>query len=88
MKKSEKGQGLIEYALILVLIAVIVIVLLALLSGCVWLLLLPFGIAAWPWIVAHGTALVTGLQAGNPTAIFIAAVIVIVLLFLVFRPRR
>lgn len=85
--KSEKGQGLIEYAIILVLVAIVVIVILALLSGCVWLLLLPFGIAAWPWIVAHGTALVAGIQAGNPMAIFIAA-LVLVILWLLFSSRR
>jgi pilus assembly protein Flp/PilA len=32
-RKSEKGQGMVEYALILVLIAVVVIVILGVLGG-------------------------------------------------------
>lgn len=33
MKADEKGQGLVEYALILVLVAIVLIVLLLLISG-------------------------------------------------------
>lgn len=84
LSKSQKGQGLIEYVLILILFAVIVV---AVTLG-VWVLIVKVIIANWPAIVAWGSNLVAGIQRGDPTSIFIAAVVVIAILWIVFRPRR
>ena len=46
--KSEKGQGLVEYALILILVCVAIIAIIAAFWALIALLLLPIVI---PWIV-------------------------------------
>lgn len=82
-KNSEKGQGLVEYALILALVALVI----CLLSGCVWFLLIPLIVANWPAISAWGANLIAGIMAGNPAAIFTGVVIVLVVLWLLRRRR-
>ena len=89
-KLNEKGQGLVEYAIILVLVAVVVIVVLALLAAaCLWIPAVAAALFAfWQPVSTAGTALVAGLMAGDPKSIFVVAVIGIVLAFVIFGRRR
>lgn len=60
--RDQKGQGLIEYALILMLVAVVVIGV----FSCFWLALIPFFIATvMPWL----TATIAAAQDGSSAAI-------------------
>lgn len=85
MFKSEKGQSLTEYALILILVAIVVIVLI---GACWWLIAAALIIPNWAAITAWGANLVAGVMAGDPKWIFIAIVITVVVLFLIFGRRR
>jgi Flp pilus assembly pilin Flp len=80
---KQKGQGLLEYALILILVAVVVIAVISLF----WTLVGAWVIAHWPAFLAWGTGLVEGLKSGDPTSIFIA-ILIIVILWLFFGRRR
>ena len=82
--KSESGQGLVEYAITLVLVALLVCVAIGGFYFLAILILIPF----WSAIMEWGTNLVAGLQRGDPKAIFIAVVIVLVFLFLFGNRRR
>jgi hypothetical protein len=73
---SERGQGMIEYALILVLVAGVVIAV----PACCMLVLLPF---AWPWFVG----VVASAQDGSPTAIATLIALVLIVLFIISRFR-
>ena len=88
---NEKGQGLVEYAIVLVVVALMVVcfvgVIALVCSG------LPAIAAAliifWEPISAWGTALVAGLMVGNPTSIFTAAVVVtLVVIVILWLTRR
>ena len=84
--KSENGQGLVEYAITLVLVALLVCVAI---GGFYFLIaLVTHPLLVWPAIVEWGTNLVAGLKQGDPKAIFIAIVITLVFLFLFGRRRR
>ncbi len=79
-KNGEKGQGLIEFALI---------ILLAFLVGLICFVLpIMLVVTNWPAVVAWGTGLVVGVQAGNPVAIFIAVIILLVALWFIFGRRK
>lgn len=82
--KLEKGQDLVEYELIPVLVAVVAIIIMA---ACIWILALAVFIF-WAPISAWGSALVAGVIAVGPMSILITAVIVIVLAFVIFGRRR
>ncbi len=85
-KSEEKGQGLVEYAIILVVIAIILIVVV---GGCALLFLGGvFTAAHWAQFIDWGTGLVAGLQRGDPQSIFVAAVIGVIILFVVVGGRR
>lgn len=77
---SEKGQGLVEYGLILTLVAIVICGVFA----CIAFL-------AWPWIVGTfipwlGTV-IAGVQAGNLTSIAILAVLVLFVCNYTLSPR-
>lgn len=80
MRNKESGQGLIEYALILSLVAVIV--------RCIICLSLFLLISHWSVIALWGTGIVVGVQAGNPYYIFTAIVIVLIALWVIFGGRH
>lgn len=81
--KSEKGLSLVKFVVMLFIWVVVLIVVVELFK----LVLLPYGIAVGHWLINHGIAFVAGLQAGNPTAIIIA-VLILVVVYLILRPRR
>lgn len=86
---SEKGQGLVEYALILILVAAIVVAIVAGFWALIALLIIPI---IWPWLVSTAfpwfTSVVAGVMAGNPASIAIVIILVLVVLLLFFRRRR
>ncbi|HLE50075.1 MAG TPA: hypothetical protein VI791_02955 [Patescibacteria group bacterium] len=83
-RNGEKGQGLIEYALILILVALIVVVCLALPA----ILAIGWVVSNWSAIVVWGSGIIAGVQVGNPVAIFIAIVVAIVVLWLISGRRK
>ncbi len=89
-KLNEKGQGLVEYAIILVLVAIAVIAILALITAaCLWIPAVAAALFAfWQPVSTAGTALVAGVMAGDPKSIFVIAVISVVLAFVIFGRRR
>ncbi len=57
--KDQKGQGLVEYGIILVLVAIVVMAVIS----CFWLLLIPvFVMSILPWLTATFSAAQEGSQ--------------------------
>ena len=84
MKTKQKGQGLAEYAVVLVIVAVVVLCILACFS--IVPLVLGAGVVAafWHPISIWGTRLWSGIQEGNPASIMIG-IVVLVAIFYVAR---
>ncbi len=80
-RPGEKGQGLVEYAAILVLAAIVVIVIMAICIGTLIVPLIAGGgiVVFWHQIVSWVTGLVDGIKAGNNAAIATALVIAVIL---------
>lgn len=79
----EDGQGLVEYALILVLVAIVVIAIL--------LLLEPALKQAWPTIEGQVTNLIDRAQAGNvilPLGILAVVVVTVLAITVLLRSRE
>lgn len=66
---SEKGQGMVEFALILVIVAVIAAAIMAVVAA----------IYFRAQILTWGSTLVAIISGGGPTAIFVAAFVLIIL---------
>lgn len=73
--KSEKGQGLLEYGIILLPIIA---------GAIVFVAVLMFADQAWAWF----TGVIAGVMAGEPASIAIAVVVLFVALYIIFRRRK
>lgn len=77
MKGKEKGQGLVEFALILLIVAIALIVVVALFWE-------PIIKAVWPPLMNE----LEKIMAGDPASVLGLIVSVVILCFLFFRRRE
>jgi Flp pilus assembly pilin Flp len=83
--QSEQGQGLIEYLLIIALIAVVIVAVTVWIFYFIWG---PVGVAFWPTVSTWGGNLVSRIQDGDPKSIFTGIVLFLLALFLILRYSR
>lgn len=79
---QQAGQGLAEYAIVLVLITIAVFAVIAL---GYYLILAGLVAPHWETIVAKGSELVAGIQRGEPSSIFTAVILTVAYLYLLRR---
>lgn len=72
--KTEKGQGILEYGILLIPVLVIILVIVA---------IFKFSGTIWDWFVG----VVAGVMTGDPASVAVAAIIIIVVLYLAIRRR-
>jgi hypothetical protein len=79
--KKEKGQGFPEYAIVIILMVLVVVFVI---YGIVYRLI--------PWIkndlIPWGAGIVAGVQAGDPSSIFVLILFVVFALWFIMRTRR